>query len=136
MEIQKGDLIFFYGTLRRNPARTGLTHMGEATLPNHKLLNIGSFPAIVPTNTERKVKGDVYRIDDPELVTGSLDRYEGYRPSDPENSLYLRQQITVFKPNQDTAFLAWAYVWNGDHNYPIIESGDWFDRGTEHVTFG
>src|SRR5262249_42240436 len=72
-------LLFAYGTLMRGNERhrffaDGATLIGEGAVRG-RLLSLGRYPGIVAGGD--RVKGELYRIDDAELLT-AVDREEGY----------------------------------------------------------
>ncbi|MDZ7689718.1 MAG: gamma-glutamylcyclotransferase family protein [Balneolaceae bacterium] len=73
------------------------------------------------------MKGEVYRLKNPDLIFEKLDHYEGYYPADPENSLYLREQRTVRSATEpDNTFNAWIYLYNKPTTHlTLISSGDY-----------
>jgi len=97
--------IYSYGTLR--PGDT------ESILVDGSLYDLGWFPGI-KLGGEGKVVCE--RIEAHDL--DAVDRYEGYNPVYPDESLYIR------RPYLD----GFIYEFNGPVN-PIkkIESGDWLD---------
>ena len=58
------------------------------------LFDLGIYPAAVPADDGR-VWGEVYEMTHPVVVLRALDEIEGYRPSEPESSLYTRQRTPV-----------------------------------------
>lgn len=75
----RAELLFAYGTLMRGYAlhpvvARGSTFLGEARVRG-RLLDIGPYPGLV--EGPRTVRGELYRIDDPELLA-AIDREEGY----------------------------------------------------------
>jgi gamma-glutamylcyclotransferase (GGCT)/AIG2-like uncharacterized protein YtfP len=127
--MQKGDLVFVYGTLRKgshndlsiqsgaafvcNDAINGLMYQ-RGWYPGLKLLkdNGNDFDPSLPT-----VVGEVYEITDPRMP-GHLDAYEGYP------NLYSRSQVET-----RSSKLVWVYTYNltvGENE--LIASGDWMNQ--------
>ena len=97
---QMTDLVFFYGTLMRGFKRPGrsridpkLTPVGRGTI-KATLFDLGIYPAAIPASDER-VFGEVHRMSDVDGVLAELDEIEGYRPSQPDASLYTRVETPV-----------------------------------------
>ena len=98
--------IYVYGTLR--PGKVSNVSKGRGFL-----FDLGSFPGVKldPEGPEFTVES--IEVDDKTLER--LDRYEGYRASNPESSLYIR------KPFLDGEI----YEYNGVSSGANVESGDW-----------
>jgi len=123
--------LFVYGTLRKNTTeQTVLTPRERGTIKG-KLFSCGHFPAFIPDPNGIDVQGEIIESDhDPylgDLDLQKLDRYEGYRSSDPEGSLYIRTTIDVH--TNDNVRKCWVYVFNQGYNtLKEIKSGDWFNQ--------
>ena len=105
-----------------------LTYVGRAHIRAH-LFDLGIYPAAVPA-PDGQVWGEVYRTDAAPEVLKALDDIEGYRPDDPDKSLYSRERTRVILPNGEAAE-AWVYFYNAPLGQaPRIESGDYL----AHVT--
>lgn len=127
------QLVFFYGTLmtgfdrRRRAGIDGkLTYVGRGSI-HAALFDLGIYPAAVPA-PENIVWGEVYAMADPQAVLAALDDIEGFRPDDPDRSLYWRQQADVRLPDGSIA-LAWVYFYNAPLGQaPAIPSGDYLEH--------
>ncbi len=93
------DRVFFYGTLMTGFNRrlrigidSKLRYVGRGSI-KAILFDLGIYPAAVPG--EGRVWGELFETDEPDLVLAGLDSIEGYRPADPEHSLYTRVQSPV-----------------------------------------
>ena len=125
--------MFFYGTLMTPFNRTGrlrlerhLSFKGRGTIPA-ALFDLGIYPAAVPT-ADSRVIGEVYELTEPFAALRALDELEGYRPSDPETSLYTRTRTPV-DMDDGTAVEAWAYFYNAPlGRAERIESGDYLEH--------
>ncbi len=122
--------VFFYGTLRtgfsRRP-RTGvdpkLTFIGHGSI-EAALFDVGLYPAAVPTPDSR-VFGEVFEMETPDEVLATLDEFEGYRPSEPDSSLYTRAETPVTL-DDGRIELAWVYFYNAPLGRAArIPSGDY-----------
>jgi gamma-glutamylcyclotransferase (GGCT)/AIG2-like uncharacterized protein YtfP len=112
------DGLFVYGTL--NPDRAPeeiasvvkkLRPLGRGTIRG-KLYDLGDYPAVVVDGDRGdKVPGSVFALpDDPETLA-SLDEYEEFTPSDPQNSLFVRsKRIVTFADGRRRR--CWVYLYN------------------------
>jgi gamma-glutamylcyclotransferase (GGCT)/AIG2-like uncharacterized protein YtfP len=125
------DLVFFYGTLMSGFKRPGrqrldakLTPVGRGSI-QAALFDVGLYPAAIPAS-DAVVQGEVHRMSD-ESVLRDLDEIEGFRPEQPDSSLYTRLETPVTFPGGRTEN-AWTYFYNAPlGNSPRIESGDYLD---------
>ncbi|MFO7694653.1 MAG: gamma-glutamylcyclotransferase family protein [Vicinamibacterales bacterium] len=124
------DKIFVYGTLmagfdrrKRAGIDTRMRFLGRGWIAA-ALYDIGLFPAAVPA-PDRRAAGELYDVVDDPSVLAKLDEIEGYRPDEPETSLYQRSLVTVTLENgaEETA---WVYFYNAPLGQgQLIESGDY-----------
>jgi gamma-glutamylcyclotransferase (GGCT)/AIG2-like uncharacterized protein YtfP len=124
--------LFVYGSLRsgfRSPAYEYISRyfdlVGEAKVKG-ELFDLGSYPAARPTDKNKFIIGELYRIrneNEFSWAIGQLDDYEGVHVDFDETQLYRRDVAEVYIDNEITN--AWIYWYHGDVNdKPIIESGD------------
>jgi gamma-glutamylcyclotransferase (GGCT)/AIG2-like uncharacterized protein YtfP len=124
--------VFFYGTLmagfdrrRRAGIDSKLTYLGRGSI-TAALFDLGLYPAAVPS-TEGRVWGEVYDVADPPTVLAALDDIEGYRPDDPDRSLYTRSEADVTLAD-GSLVRAWVYFYNAPLGQaPRIPSGDYLE---------
>jgi len=124
------ELVFFYGTLMTPFNRTGrlridqhLAYRGCGVI-EAALFDLGIYPAAVPA-VDSRVRGEVYELTDPMMALRTLDELEGYRPGEPESSLYTRRRALVTM-DDGTLVDAWAYFYNAPlGRAERIESGDY-----------
>ena len=124
------DKIFVYGTLmagfdrrRRAGIDTRMRFVGRGWIAA-ALYDLGLFPAAVPPPDSR-VAGELYDVVDDPSVLVKLDEIEGYRPNEPDSSLYVRALVTVTLEDgaEETA---WVYFYNAPLGQgQLIESGDY-----------
>jgi gamma-glutamylcyclotransferase (GGCT)/AIG2-like uncharacterized protein YtfP len=124
------DKIFVYGTLmagfdrrRRAGIDTRMRFVGRGWIPA-ALYDLGLFPAAVPA-PDRRAAGELYEVVDDPSVLAKLDEIEGYRPNEPDPSLYTRAltAVTLEDGSQETA---WVYFYNAPLGQgQLIESGDY-----------
>ena len=127
------ELVFFYGTLMTPFNRTGrlridehLVFRGHGSI-SAALFDLGIYPAAVPAEDSR-VRGEVYELTEPIAALRALDELEGYRPTDPETSLYTRTRTPV-SMEDGTDVEAWAYFYNAPlGRAERIESGDYLEH--------
>ena len=127
------DLVFFYGTLMSGFKRPGrsridpkLTPVGRGSI-RATLFDLGIYPAAIPASDERVI-GEVHRASDVDGVLAALDEIEGYRPSQPDASLYTRVEVPVtFEDGRVEN--AWVYFYNAPLGQAQrIESGDYLQH--------
>jgi gamma-glutamylcyclotransferase (GGCT)/AIG2-like uncharacterized protein YtfP len=135
-------LLFVYGTLRpgaestRGPGKDVLKTMqasaeriGAGSMRG-RLHWVSWYPGVLESrNTNDIVKGDVYRLRNPDSVLAALDKYEGasLRPSTRHE--YRRRKKLVTLAGGRRAF-AWVYIYNRPHKIGArIASGDFLRSG-------
>jgi gamma-glutamylcyclotransferase (GGCT)/AIG2-like uncharacterized protein YtfP len=126
-----GDHVFFYGTLMSPFNRAGrqritpkLDYKGRGTI-QAALFDLGIYPAAVPAEDRSVVWGEVYETTDAASVLTVLDEIEGYRPNEPDRSLYTRV-LTDITMADGAIVKAWTYFYNAPLGKAHrIESGDY-----------
>ena len=126
------ELVFFYGTLMTPFNRTGrlridqhLAFRGRGSIAA-ALFDLGIYPAAVPAEDSR-VRGEVYELTEPIAALRALDELEGYRPGEPESSLYTRMR-TLVSMDDGSAVEAWAYFYNAPlGRAERLASGDYLE---------
>lgn len=129
--MKRGDLVFVYGTLRRDQAMD-MTLLGGEWVANDaihgKLYTCGGYPALkLDPDTRDIVIGELFRIRDRKTPM-RLDRYEGYP------HLYDRVRVQTLTKRD-----VWVYVHNSEFDENRrIPSGDWIvhqkrERDLVHV---
>jgi len=129
-----GDHVFFYGTLMAPFNRPGrlritpkLTFKGRGTI-RAALFDLGIYPAAIPTDDHSLVWGEVYETSEPTPVLAALDEIEGYRPNQPDRSLYVRVLADVTL-DDGRAEKAWTYFYNAPlGRAQRITSGDYLEH--------
>ena len=97
------------------------------------LFDLGIYPAAIPSDDESSVAGELYELLDGPTVLAVLDEIEGYRPNEPERSLYLRVRTDVRLESGETRE-AWAYFYNAPlGRAERIPSGDYLEHLHRHV---
>lgn len=128
------EFVFFYGTLMaafnrpgRQQVESKLVFAGHGRI-RAALFDLGIYPAAVPSEDESTVAGEVYELQDAAAVLPTLDEIEGYRPAEPERSLY-RRAITDVMLDSGEATQAWAYFYNAPlGRAERIPSGDYLEH--------
>jgi gamma-glutamylcyclotransferase (GGCT)/AIG2-like uncharacterized protein YtfP len=127
------ELVFFYGTLMTPFQRTGRLHIDQHLIPVGRgriaaaLFDLGIYPAAVP-DRDSCVWGEVYEATHPFVVLQTLDELEGYRPGEPDSSLYNRSLAPVTLEDGRTEH-AWVYFYNAPlGRAERIESGDYLEH--------
>ena len=92
------------------------------------LFDLGIYPAAVPAEDNSTVWGETYETSDTASVLEALDEIEGYRPHEPERSLYTRVLADVTLEDGRVE-KAWTYF----SNAPLgraqrIASGDYLEH--------
>jgi gamma-glutamylcyclotransferase (GGCT)/AIG2-like uncharacterized protein YtfP len=112
------------GRLRITPK---LSFTGRGSI-RAALFDLGIYPAAVPAGDESVVWGEVYEMLDAGDVLAALDEIEGYRPSEPDRSLYTRI-VTEATLEDGRAVQAWAYFYNAPLGRAHrISSGDYLEH--------
>ena len=114
--------LFVYGTLRSGqpnaPRLGGAERLGRASVQG-RLAHLGSYPGLV--DGVGQVFGELYRL--PSSALNRIDELEGFDPSDPDGSLFLRVVRPVLLEDQ-RSLDAWTYLWPGPSK-DWIPHGDW-----------
>jgi len=92
------------------------------------LYDFGDYPGLVLNSSGQTIKGEVYAIDDLEVLR-SLDAYEEFYPVDQEPSEFVRtciQMDVVLKTGRRDPTDTWIYVYAKDvTDVPVVEGGTW-----------
>jgi len=126
--------VFFYGTLMSPFNRPGrqrvnpkLTFTGRGSI-KAALFDLGIYPAAVPSEEPGVVWGEVYEASEPAAVLAALDEIEGFRPSEPDRSLYTRVLADVVLEDGGVQ-PAWVYFYNAPlGRAQRIMSGDYLEH--------
>lgn len=127
------DRVFFYGTLMSGFRRAGRERIVTMLEPEGRgsiqaaLFDLGLYPAAIPASDSR-VWGEVHRMTDVDAVLAALDEIEGYRPSEPDASLYIRVETTATFDDHRVADV-WVYFYNAPlGRAQLIASGDYLEH--------
>jgi gamma-glutamylcyclotransferase (GGCT)/AIG2-like uncharacterized protein YtfP len=128
------SLMFVYGTLRKDARGQVLSPLcrdwvfkGYGSVPG-VLYDFGAYPGAVPTeNGERRVKGELYLLPEPELMLPPIDRYEGCSDEDAPPHEFERELVDVTMEDGSVA-RAWIYWYRPEPKGRELESGDYLQR--------
>ena len=131
MEQSSGQ-IFVYGSLRsgfHHPAYEYISRYFSLITDGRikgSLVDMGEYPAAIPTQAEHYIIGELYMIKHPDEFSwamAQLDDYEGLNTENGEPPLFKREITTIYLANGTTE--AWVYWFNGDvSGKPLIGHGD------------
>ncbi len=133
VEPRVGDWIVLYGSLMRRFGAMdelgigdGLRFVGPCVVTG-ELFDLGDYPGM--RHGDGRVIAELYALLDVDVIE-DLDDFEGYKISQPRESLYLRERATLIEPSD---IEAWIYVYNHvpDASARIV-SGDWRAHRAEH----
>ena len=134
----EGPAAFFvYGTLKRGQANYPLVAAAvreavPATIRG-RLYDVGPFPALA--EGDGAVRGEVLTVDPGELprLLPVLDALEGYVPSDPVGSMYVRREIAATM-DEGGEVAAFAYFYNRDpEGLRHLPGGEWLGPSADTV---
>jgi gamma-glutamylcyclotransferase (GGCT)/AIG2-like uncharacterized protein YtfP len=127
------EYVFFYGTLMSGFQRPGRARLDLMLEPAGRawihaaLFDLGIYPAAVPAE-DAQVWGEVHRMLDVPSVLSVLDEIEGYRPEQPDASLYTRIETPAIFDDGRIASV-WAYFYNAPlGRAERIASGDYLEH--------
>ena len=123
---------FVYGTLLPNQPNAyfwgdAIVSQETAVFPNGRLYDFGNYPMLIEAG-DLPVKGMLVRVDEAQykLVMLRLDGLEGYNPTNPTESDYVRAKRDVQLENGRWQ-TAWVYLGqlHFQPSIPIVKDGDW-----------
>ncbi len=102
-----GSLMSGFTTQKELGIQDKLKLLGVCEI-NGKLYDLGDYPGLVDSQEEQdRVEAELFEIKD-KSVLKTLDKFEGYWPSNTQNSLYLRKKTSWF----NSEIKAWVYYYN------------------------
>jgi gamma-glutamylcyclotransferase (GGCT)/AIG2-like uncharacterized protein YtfP len=125
------QLLFVYGTLRRNAARSqhasllqNADFVGYASCQG-RLYQVDYYPGVVPSaDPADQVLGELYRLTDAAQTLVQLDHYEACSTEFPAPQEY-RRELQPVELQDGKTVAAWVYVYNRDTSgLKQILSGD------------
>ena len=126
------DFIFVYGTLRKqivSDMHHVLTkhcdYLSDGVMRG-RLYEVCGYPgAIESGDTNDKVYGELYKMNDPKLVLARLDEYEECSDIFPMPHEYSRKRLSI-ELGYGESVIAWVYLYNHDvSKLQQIFSGDY-----------
>ncbi|MEW5977308.1 MAG: gamma-glutamylcyclotransferase family protein [Acidobacteriota bacterium] len=125
------DSLFVYGTLRMGGSREIARLFPSSVFLDFAkvwgtLHDLGAYPGLELTAGGASVLGEVYAVSGE--VLKALDEIEGFYPSDPASSYFLRKKTKVLQLSGSRRD-CWIYECNADRfalEHPI-PSGDWIE---------
>lgn len=133
MDHLKSDYLFVYSSLMQgfktpeyDYISSYFTFVSKAKVKGI-LSDLGDNPVATPVSENNFIKGELYKIKNPDdfsFAIGQLDDYEGVRPEADETRLYKRA-ITTAYDDDGNKVNSWIYWYQGDvAGKPVIPSGD------------
>lgn len=130
--------LFTYGTLSPGkapaeiaPAVRRLRRVGRGFVHGH-LYDLGEYPGAVLRKTGPVILGQIFELPDDPDVLNKLDEYEGFDPSHPQGSLFVRKRWPVTFEGEKRKVTCWVYIYNRHPGTaPSIGSGD-FSKARNH----
>jgi gamma-glutamylcyclotransferase (GGCT)/AIG2-like uncharacterized protein YtfP len=109
--------LFSYGTLQPGhaPAEIAPTvrqfrRVGTGFVRG-RLYDLGEYPGAVLSRTGLPVRGQVFELPDDPKILRRLDEYEGFNPSQPKGSLFVRRRCLVTLKD-GKRLSCWVYTYN------------------------
>jgi gamma-glutamylcyclotransferase (GGCT)/AIG2-like uncharacterized protein YtfP len=124
------EYLFSYGTLLPEYAPAGiaaavakLRPVGRGTVSG-VLYDLGDYPgAILDPTPGKRIFGTVFRLPNNSAVLAELDEYEGFHPSAPHKSLFVRKRCPV-RLSTGRILDCWIYEYNRtDVAAPVVATG-------------
>ena len=122
----EGDGFVLYGSLmrgldgrERSGIGEGLRYVGPCIVLG-ELYDLGHYPGLLPGSD--RIVAELHALRDASIVH-LLDAFEGFEPAAPNESLYLRERVSLVDPPNTRA---WIYFYNERPDASMrIPSGDW-----------
>lgn len=93
---------------------------------NGKLYLKDFYPCLVENETQ-EVKGEIYKLLEPNTLLPELDDYEDFQPTNETDSLFVRRKLKV-KTDKKNLIDAWVYIFNKPTDGLIeLPSGDFIE---------
>lgn len=124
--------LFVYGSLRSGFRSEAYAYLAKyftlvaGGVVKGELYEKGNYPVAVPTEENKFIKGELYRLNNPaefDWAMDQIDDYEGLHVEAGEKPLYKRAIADVFIDGNKTS--AWIYWYDGSvSGYPELETND------------
>lgn len=126
------DLLFVYGTLRKgnsNPMALHLAHHAEYVTDGWfqgRMYQVSYYPGVVASDYDsHRVYGEVYRLEDSQLMLAVLDEYEECTTKHATPTEYQRSQTRIQTLDGGVLEPVWIYLYQWSlQGKALIESGD------------
>ena len=126
--------VFVYGSLRTGEynhgwlqREGGIELKGIGTAPG-VLYDCGSWPAMMTSEGDERVTGELWRCASPDATLRTLDELEGFEGWQQEGSLFLRG-LCLARMSCGGEVLAWTYRYAGEScDGALLTAGDWASR--------
>lgn len=94
-----------------------------------KLYEVNGYPGAVESNDkDEKVFGEIYIINQSEIILPKLDEYEECTENFPQPHEYIRKKLPVTLSGGERV-IAWVYIYNHEtRNIERINSGDYLSH--------
>ncbi len=136
--MKENQYLFVYGTLlseygdveSHQWVKQYAEYMGKARMAA-KMYMVDYYPGIIPCQSGEKyiVRGELYRLIEPENLFNLLDKYEEYNPMDTAHSEYVRKQTQVELKNDNKIYTAWVYYFNQSvEDLEFMPKGDFLNE--------
>jgi gamma-glutamylcyclotransferase (GGCT)/AIG2-like uncharacterized protein YtfP len=131
--MEASSHLFVYGTLLSEGNEFAAFLMENSILHGPgkfkgKLYDIGEYPgAIYQPSSEYDVHGQVFLMNQPEMILRRLDDYEGFGEDQPEPNEFIRTLIEV--ETNDNPVNCWAYL------YQLPTDGLWHIRSGNYLEY-
>lgn len=134
-DIKGNAYLFVYGTLLSKTSHPMAELLQKYSISKEsasfkgRLYDVGSYPAaILSKNETDQVLGEIYKLKKTDMIFNNLDKYEGFYPKRPQDSLFIRKEVTVQPLEHDNKRTAWIYLYNRTvDNLRHIPGGDYLE---------
>ena len=132
-DMDTSSYLFVYGTLLTEGNEFAAFLMANSVLYGSgkfkgKLYDIGEFPgAVFQPSSEYDVHGQIFLMNQPEMILRRLDDYEGFGAGQPEPNEFIRTLISV--ETEDKPVNCWAYL------YQLPTDGLWHIRSGNYLEY-
>ena len=124
------ERIFLYGTLLPDHAPAEIADIAQRLRPvgrafvRGRLYDLGEYPgAILDPSSDTMIVGKVFELPDDRGMPAKLDWYEGFDPSEPDGSLFVRMKSSVTL-DEGGELQCWIYVYNREPGEaPLMADG-------------
>jgi gamma-glutamylcyclotransferase (GGCT)/AIG2-like uncharacterized protein YtfP len=136
--MENSQYLFVYGTLLSEygdpESRLFIEKYAELVgkaRSEGKMYMVDYYPGMIPCGEKEKyyVKGELYRLKEPEKLFSFLDQYEEYNPNAPQSSEYVRKETTVQLKSSSKELKAWVYYFNQSiEDLEFLPKGDFLNE--------